>query len=230
MSRLSPIRWKTGSSRKPSGTNSAQPSIPPPNETLSSTMNEKTTRLCTFISGVRPRAAPRAMPAATCPGVPSECSVLMIDCISLSRANMTQVSSTAYATDPPSASGAQVRRCVAGRLRRRPPRRRHHPPPRPRAHRRGRLCDGGDDRRAPWRGPAGRRRRVAHRRVPHRAAPEPPRRGGPGAPARGPGPRGRARLHQRRVRGARGPGAGTAAPARAHPAHHRLPRRPAASG
>ena len=38
----------------PSGTKSAQPSIAPPNETLSSTIREKTTRLWTFISGVRP--------------------------------------------------------------------------------------------------------------------------------------------------------------------------------
>ena len=57
-------------------------------------MSEKTTRLWTFISGVRPSAEPSAMPAATCPGVPSECSVLMIDWISLSRVNMPRVSST----------------------------------------------------------------------------------------------------------------------------------------
>ena len=37
------------------------------------------TRLWTFSSGVRPSTEPIAIPAATCPGVPSECRVLMID-------------------------------------------------------------------------------------------------------------------------------------------------------
>src|SRR5882724_10324161 len=87
-SRLAPIRSNTGSSRKPSGTKRAQPSIPPPNDTLSSTISEKMMRLCTFMSGVSPSAAPSAMPAATCPGVPSECSVLMIDWISLRRVSI----------------------------------------------------------------------------------------------------------------------------------------------
>ena len=82
------MAWKTGSSMKPSGTNSAQPSIPPPNETFSITMRENTTRLWTFSSGVSPSAAPSAIPAATCPGVPSEWRVLMMDWISLSRASM----------------------------------------------------------------------------------------------------------------------------------------------
>ena len=41
-----------------------------------------------FSSGVSPSTDPRAMPAATWPGVPSECSVLMIDWISLSRVSM----------------------------------------------------------------------------------------------------------------------------------------------
>ena len=78
-SRLAPIRSNSGSSTKPTGTNSAHPSMPPPNDTLSSTISENTTRLCTSTSGVSPSAEPSAMPAPTCPGVPSECSVLMID-------------------------------------------------------------------------------------------------------------------------------------------------------
>ena len=73
---------------KPSGTKSAHPSIAPPNDTWRITIRENTTRLWTFISGVRPSAAPSAIPAATCPGVPSECSVLMMDWISFSRASM----------------------------------------------------------------------------------------------------------------------------------------------
>ena len=60
----------------------------PPNETLSSTTSEKMTRLWKFSSGVSPSTDPMAMPAATWPGVPSECSVLMIDWISFSRVSM----------------------------------------------------------------------------------------------------------------------------------------------
>ena len=85
------MRSNTGSRRNPNGTNSAHPSIPPPNDTLSSTISENTMRLWTLISGVRPSAEPSAMPTATCPGVPSECSVLMIDWISLRRVSIGEV-------------------------------------------------------------------------------------------------------------------------------------------
>ncbi len=70
------------------GTKSAQPSIPPPNETLRMTMSAKMIRLWTFTSGVRPSALPSAIPAATCPGVPSEWRVLMMDWMSLSSVSM----------------------------------------------------------------------------------------------------------------------------------------------
>ena len=61
------MRSNTGSSRNPTGTNSAHPSMPPPNDTLSSTISEKTIRLWTFISGVRPSAEPSAMPGGHLP-------------------------------------------------------------------------------------------------------------------------------------------------------------------
>ena len=70
-----------------------------------------------------------------------------------------------HAPTPPRATRAQVRRCVAGRFHRRPPRRRDRSPPPCRAHRRGRLRDGGDYRCAPGSGATGRERRVAHRRA-----------------------------------------------------------------
>ena len=46
-------------------------------------------RLCSSNSGVSPSAEPSAMPAATCPGVPAECSVLIIDWMSLSSVSMS---------------------------------------------------------------------------------------------------------------------------------------------
>jgi hypothetical protein len=88
VSRLDPTCSKTGSSRNPIGTNSIHPSIPPPKETFSSTIREKMIRLCRFMRGVRPSADPSATPAATCPGVPAECSVLIMDWISLRSPNM----------------------------------------------------------------------------------------------------------------------------------------------
>jgi hypothetical protein len=88
VSRRSPSASNMGSNKKPTGTNSIQPSIPPPKERLRRTRSEKMTRLWRFISGVSPSADPRAIPAATCPGVPAECKVLMMDWMSLSNANM----------------------------------------------------------------------------------------------------------------------------------------------
>src|SRR6266550_2548391 len=67
---------------------SAQPSIPPANETLSKTSAAKITALWMFTSGVRPRNEPSTIPAASWPGVPSECSAPISDCISLINANM----------------------------------------------------------------------------------------------------------------------------------------------
>src|SRR6266508_2028279 len=99
-----PMASKTGSSRNPTGTKSAHPSIAPPKETLSSTIREKTIRLCTFISGVSPSTDPSAIPSATCPGVPSECSVLMIDWISLSSVSMRE---RCYASGPRATPGGE---------------------------------------------------------------------------------------------------------------------------
>jgi hypothetical protein len=51
-------------------------------------MSEKMSRLWRLRRGVSPRTDPIAMPAATWPGVPSECRVLMIDWISLMRVSI----------------------------------------------------------------------------------------------------------------------------------------------
>src|SRR6185437_2081226 len=74
-----PMASNMGSRMKPSGVKMAQPSIAPPHETLKKQISAKIRTLCSDARGVRPRKAPRASPAATCPGVPSECSVLKID-------------------------------------------------------------------------------------------------------------------------------------------------------
>ena len=64
------MRWNTGSSAKPTGTKSAQPTIPPPNDTFRITISANSSRLCRLTRGVSPSAAPSAMPAATWPACP----------------------------------------------------------------------------------------------------------------------------------------------------------------
>ena len=132
-----------------------------------------------------------------------------------------------HAPTPPRTTRAQVRRCVAGRFRRRPPRRRDHSPP-PRRSRPSWSSPrwrGLPMRSWKWRNRPGAASRAPSRRLIARL------RARHAEVARALLPGGRLRadvlaLHQRRLRRARGAGAGPAAAPRADPAHHRLPGLP----
>src|SRR6058998_3626412 len=84
-SRPRPIASNRGSSRNPTGMQSAQPSMAPGIETFRMTIRPITIALWRLVSGVRPKIDPSTRPAATCPGVPSECRALMSDWMSFSR-------------------------------------------------------------------------------------------------------------------------------------------------
>ena len=135
------------------------------------------------------------------------------------------------ATTPPRTPGAQVRRRLAGRLRRRPPCRRDHSEPPRGTHGGSRLRDGGSYRCLAGGCPAGRRRRRAHRGRANRPACAPPhgdwpRRCCPPVPARATC----WLISPRRSRSSRRWPQGLRLPPGADPAHHRSASSPGASG
>src|SRR5574341_630183 len=83
-----PIASNAGSRANPTGMARAQPSMAPGKDRLQTMIAPSTTKLWRLRSGVSPRTAPSAIPAATWPGVPSELRVLTSCWSSLSSISM----------------------------------------------------------------------------------------------------------------------------------------------